>query len=417
LKKSLISNVAQAALGQGLEKAIAFVVIAVLARAVEHSLLGEFFFAIGVLTLVAMLTEFGTSRYLVRAVAAAPDRAALELGQVLRIRLALVSAALVVVNTWVALAEPGLLRVFVPVSLYVLGTDLYYALGATLLGLQRVGRRVVTGLIGPAVLLLMVPIGVALGWGFTALLVIHALSALVMLAISWRVTGAVAGSPVLSGGIAELRGVLAQAGPLFVVALAVLLHSKLDELMLAALRGYEEVATYGAGYKLLEVSRMAVRPAFMVLLPVFAALAVTGDWIVYRRNTFRLLWGAFGVGVFVALGVVPFAGWIVPIVFGASWTEAVPITRILFLSAPALFAGQAAVLIATALYLVRQVIVLAGVAVLLNGMANLWAIPQWGPAGAAWATLCTEGLFAVAVGGLVLAKLRTQIDAAAVGER
>ena len=374
--------------------------------------MGEFFFAIGVMTLVAMLTELGTSRHLVRAVAAEPGRAALELGQVLRIRLVLVGMALVLTNVCVALVEPKLLRVFLWVSIYVLGTDLYYAFGATLLGLRSVGKRVVTGLIGPGVLLVLVPLGVALGWSFTALLVVHAVSAGVMLALAWRVTRATTGSLSSGGGVREVRGVLVKAAPLFVLGLLVLAHSRVDEFMLAALRSYEDVATYGAGYKLLEVSRLAIRPAVMVLLPVFAAMAAAEHWIPYRRDTLRFLWGAVGLGVIVAGVVVPSAGWIVPSVYGGGWGETVPVTRILFLSAPALFVGQAAILLATALYLERQAIVLGAAAVLANALGNALVIPRWGPVGAAWTTLFTEGLFAIALGLTVMRTVRRRVEIA-----
>ena len=74
----ITSNIALTAAGQGIEKGIAFVVIAVLIRYLDKSLMGEYFFAISVLSLVVLLTEGGTSRHLVRSVAADTTKAALN---------------------------------------------------------------------------------------------------------------------------------------------------------------------------------------------------------------------------------------------------------------------------------------------------------------------------------------------------
>ena len=128
MKARITSNIALTAAGQGIEKGIAFVVIAVLIRYLDKSLMGEYFFAISVLSLVVLLTEAGTSRHLVRSVAADTTKAAELLGQVLRFRLMLIAVALVLTNICAALISPDLLEIFFWLSIYIFANDLYFAL-------------------------------------------------------------------------------------------------------------------------------------------------------------------------------------------------------------------------------------------------------------------------------------------------
>jgi O-antigen/teichoic acid export membrane protein len=411
LKARITSNIALTAAGQGIEKGIAFVVIAVLIRYLDKSLMGEYFFAISVLSLVVLLTEAGTSRHLVRSVAADTTKAAELLGQVLRFRLMLIAVALVLTNICAALISPDLLEIFFWLSIYIFANDLYFAFGATLLGLDAVLKRVLTGLIGPAVLLVLIPLGTTLNWSLRSLLVAHALAGVTMVSITWAITVRTTGWPFRRTSIAEVLQLVARSMPLFILSLLILLHSRLDELMLAAITEYSVVATYAAGYKLLEVSRFAVRPAITVLLPVFTVMAVTADWIPYLRNIRRLIWTAFGIGMLALLLVVPTAHYIVPLVFGENYLSTIDVTRILFLGAPALFVSQAAILLAAALFIDRTAIILAFLAVCTNAGLNALVIPRWGAIGAAWTTVFTESVLALILTAMVFIYVRQKAAA------
>jgi len=393
----LTADLICALLGNAINKLFGFVIIAVLARYIDKSSMGEFFFAISVTSIVAMLTEVGTSRHLVREIAQDRTGAAGHLSQVLYIRLPLLVGALVLTNLCVWIFEPASLKIFLLTSAYVLINDLYFSFGATLVAVGAIVKRAATGLVGPGLLLLIVVPGASLGWSFDRILMAHAASSVIMVWLASRVTLRIVGPLPRGINTGAIKRVLAFALPFFTLTILALVHARLDEIMLAILRSYEEVASYAASYKLLEVSRFVIRPLTMVLFPIFVATAAAESWPDYRDNTRRLMLGVGAIGFAVLALVVPSAYLVVPLVYGNEYQSSIPITQILFLAAPALFVGQAAILVANALYLDRVAIVVSVLGVIGNGGLNLFVIPRWGAVGAAWTTLATETFVTLAI--------------------
>lgn len=398
-----------AALGHFLEKIIGLAVIIILVRHIDKVSMGQFFYAIGICSIVAMLTELGTSRHLVRAVAGDTGHAAAHLQQVLRLRLPLLLAALVIVNLSVVLIAPSLSIIFLFCSIYVLAGDLYYAFSATLLGMRAVAARSITGLIGPCVLLMLVPFAAYRQWSLEQIVIAYALSSLLMTGISWRYTlrrvGRTAG-----GAVTSLRELFSSSLPLFILSLLMLAHARTDEIMLANLRNFSEVAAYVAAYKLAEVSRTLIRPITMVFFPIMSATLVAHGPLRYRRDARRLIGGSAAIGLLVALVVIPLAPFIVPRIFGAAYSEATAIAQILFLVTPALFAGQMAVTAANTLHLDRPAIYIVTMGLIANIALNAMIIPQWGAIGAAYTTVATESLIAVGLLFVIERGLRKQIS-------
>lgn len=81
-KQKLTADLICALLGNTINKLFGFVIVVVLARYIDKSSMGEFFFAISVASIVVMLTELGTSRHLVREIAGDRTGAAGYLAQV-----------------------------------------------------------------------------------------------------------------------------------------------------------------------------------------------------------------------------------------------------------------------------------------------------------------------------------------------
>ncbi len=407
--KSLLRQLSIATLGQGLEKVIALIVVFVLVHHVDKALMGAFFFAVSVCTVAALLTEFGTSRYLVRSVAQDREGAAAYLGSVLRLRLPMLALAVVVINSVVGFTAPQLLQIFIFTSIYILFENLYYAFGSTLLGIGAVAARVVTGLIGPFLLLALVPAAALLNWPFDRIVVIYAAATTVMAAAGFLVVVHRIGPVTIFRGTAPASNIIAQWSLLVAVNVVVLLHSRIDEWMLVAMRDFREVAGYAAAYKLAEVSRSVIRPITMVLFPLFAAAAARAAWEQIRTDAKRTLWTVALISAVVAACVIVIAPWIVPLLFGRDYPETVAITRVLFLAAPALFVGYVAMLINSSLHLDKGILGFAIVSVVLNFVLNLIAIPRWGAIGAAWTTLITESLLTVALVLFPLYKLSQRI--------
>jgi len=408
-KQKLTADLLLALAGNAIHKLLGFVIIAVLARYVAKSDMGEFFFAISVATIVAMLTELGTSRYLVRVISEDAQNAAQSLASVILLRLPLITVALSLMAILVWAFEFVSPKIFLLTSAYVLLNDFYYVFGATLVACRALFSRVLTILIGPGILVLFVFAGSGLGWSFDRILVAHVVSSVVMVTMAALITRRIIGPlpRVLENG--AIRRLVAASLPFFILGILALVHARLDEIMLAALKTYEDVASYAASYKLLEVSRFVIRPLTMVLFPVFVAAAALQSWPDYRKKALHLVLGAAAVGLAISVIVVPGAYLIVPMIFGSDYQSSVPIARILFLAAPSVFAGQAAVLVALALHMDRKAIVITSCGLIGNGLLNLAVIPRWGPIGAAWTTLVSETLVTVTLVAAILIYLHGKL--------
>jgi O-antigen/teichoic acid export membrane protein len=310
----------------------------------------------------------------------------------------------------VLIIDPDQLLLYTTVSIYVVGQSAYYAFGAVFVGLQRVSDRVVTGLIGPLVLLLLVPLGVWNGMSFRGVLLIYALSSIVMLAFTAKALSRHINVSILIPSRRSVKKTLSSALPIFTLMALALIHARIDEIMLAIYRDYEEVAIYAAGYKLLEVSRMVVRPVTMVLFPVLAAAAASRAWFEFRSSASKLVWGSLAAGAVIAITMVFLSAWIVPLAFGDSYGKTITVTQVLFLSAPALFLGHSVILIANSLNRIKEAIVILTCSVVGNTLLNALVIPIYGAIGAAWTTLITESMAALGILVVIKLVLRRKVE-------
>lgn len=387
-----------------LQKVSGFVVLAIVTRCFAPEAVGEFLLALTLGGVAAAVTEAGTGRYLVREVAQRPAGALARLGEVLALRLPLAGATAVMLAAGAALLQPSLLPVMVPTGLALLLAEIYFAYGAFLLGQRRVGLRFVTGTVAPV-----------LGFGL-AVAAARAGAPISTVLAGWAAgvaTGVVTAAivvrvrfgpvPLRPAG-AEVRRAARASLPFFALGLLGLAHFKADTLLLFGLAGPVAVAWYESGYKLLEASRVALRPAMMVFYPLSAALATTNP-AALTALVRRLLLAAVVLGVGSAFVLFTWAGDILSLVWGRTYADAEPVARILFLAVPAVYVELSAVFLVAAVHLEGAAArVLAG-ALIVNVLLNLAAIPRWGPEGAAWATVATETATAGVLVGLLWRRL------------
>jgi O-antigen/teichoic acid export membrane protein len=352
--------------------------------------MGQLFFAVRLGSMLAMLTELGTHRYLVRTIAQDERQALQHLSAVLSLRLPAILLAFAALNAialclmrerWAILALAGL---------FTLVGDLYYTFGSLFIGLRRLAYRLATGLIDLVLLVVLITIAVRSGFSLHGVLWCYVIAQTTMVASTALVVRFGFGPFGLVRDAARLRAVARGSAPFFVVGFLGLLLFKLDTVMLGLLRSAGEVARYEAAYKFLEVSRFAVRPAAVVFFPLCAQLVARGDWPACRALVRRLALGAGGIGVAVAAGLVALAPVAVPLVWGSSYETSIPLLRILSLGAPSVFLGFVATFVAQALLLERAAVQILGASVLLNLLLNAALIPRFGAAGAAWTTVASE---------------------------
>jgi O-antigen/teichoic acid export membrane protein len=390
-------------------KSAFFVVTIVAARRLAAEDFGVFALGTTIGWMAVVASDFGLQLHLARAVARAPDVAGRELRRWLRVRLGLAGAALLVVALGLAVFDAR--RLAPSILLFTVG---YLAAGLVEFvhyfyrGLSRTDiESTLTlwhrgGLLAVAMLVLWLRPDVTFLAG--AMVVPPVVAGIYTLRRSARMAATVPGP---HGNIARplLPEFVRDVAPIGAGIVLSALYFRIDVFLLEAWRGTETVGLYNAVFRLIEALRLFPAALVAVMLPTLVRAA--GPAPLLRMSTALT---AFGVAVAVVLQVV--AARLVPMLYGAGFTEAVPAFRILAAAFPLMALNYA---------LTHQVIgwnghrayaALCLGALIFNLALNTRLIPASSMNGAAWSTLATEALLTAGCIG-ILARARSRRPAAA----
>lgn len=185
--------------------------------------------------------------------------------------------------------------------------------------------------------------------------------------------------------------------PLGVSGLLVMVYLRIDQVMIEAFLGNEEVAVYGLAYRFLEA--LVILPSIVatsVLYPRFARFAASGDDAEVRR---LITIGSVGLLV-VAAGVVGVGGvlapWLVEVATGdAQFMPAGGLLRLLLWTFPLTCLSNVLISAYLAARRERVPLVALSLAVVVNVGLNAIAIPAIGTMGAVYATIAAEAVVVV----------------------
>jgi O-antigen/teichoic acid export membrane protein len=166
------------------------------------------------------------------------------------------------------------------------------------------------------------------------------------------------------------------------------LYFRIDIFLLQAWRGTEAVALYNAVFRLIEALRLFPAAVLAVTLPALVR-APTGGTVA------RVSFGVTGFGAAAGAVLWVSAGWLIPMLYGASYREAAGAFRILAAAFPLMSLNYALThqLIGWHGHRAYAFICLAALAV--NLALNTRLIPALSIDGAAWATLGTEAVVTI----------------------
>jgi O-antigen/teichoic acid export membrane protein len=377
--------------------------------------MGGFFFASAYAYVFALVVTFGTNMHLVRAVAEHPEQGLERLGEVLALRLPLLLAALVLMNGLAYGFAPELFPVMVLTSLYYLLGDLCHSFGAYLTGLRQFRLRLLIATSGPLFLIASVAIAVLAGAALPQVLACYVAASAFMLCMYIIVVHRRFGVIPLPRGGAVIKRVMLLCWPLLLLDALQIVQFKVDTLMIYLLVSADAVAEYETAYRLLEVTRLGIRPLILVAFPVCVALAKREQWGEVTHLLLKTVALAAAAGVVLALvvGIAPET--IMGLIWGPEYRSSGSILQVLFFSAPLLLVGMVCASLANAIHLERTLIVIMSLAALLNLSLNFWAIPIWGATDAAWITFVTEAVIALILALVWRRTLAVRARAAAIG--
>lgn len=410
-------------------KGALFIITIVAARRLSAESFGLFALGSTLGWMIAVVSDFGIQLHLARAVARRPELAATLLRTWLRVRLwtaggAVTMVAVVLSAGWRSSAVPMTLLALVYACSGLIEFLHYFYRGLarsdveSSLTLWQRAATLVCGLI-------------ALAWrpDVTVLAIAMLIPGAVTLMISLRLAGQIArlkscatrkiatcATPEIATSATLDSPVVAQdfslaidtftrdVWPIGAGIVLSALYFRIDVFLVQLWAGTEPVAYYNAVFRLVEALRLFPAAVLAVVLP---SLVRAGDLRPLTRVAVPVT--AFAIAATAVLWLA--AGWLIPLIYGARYTPAVPAFRVLLLSFPLLSLNYALTHQLVSWDGQRAYAGLCAIALAINVALNARLIPLWSIEGAAWATLGTEIVLTIGC-GVALWKIRAHAPTA-----
>lgn len=364
--------------------ALGMVVLAVLARYLGPAQFGVLNYAIGLAAVFATVASFGIEGIVIRELVKQPDKTHQILGAAFGLRLAGAAIAMALVYLFgllthadAAIAPLALLVAlgFLPQSMDVI--DLWFQ--KNIQSRYTVTAKMAAAVVGAAVKIGLVLNDAPLIW-FGAALSFDALLIGMALAVQYRLRGEriTAWSPSFT--MAQL--IVKDCWPLILSGLLVALYLRVEQIMVMNMLGAKSAGIY---YAAIRVSEIWVFIPTLILSSIYPLLVSKrgndrGGYLQQLQSVFDLL---TGLGFLVAVMVSVMAPFIIPLLFGKEYSDAVVILIILAWSAPIVFSGavRAQYFLLENLTIYHTWSALIGIAINI-GLA-WWLMPRYGITGAA----------------------------------
>ncbi len=410
-------------------KGALFIITIVAARRLSAESFGLFALGSTLGWMIAVVSDFGIQLHLARAVARRPELAATLLRTWLRVRLwtaggAVTMVAVVLSAGWRSSAVPMTLLALVYACSGLIEFLHYFYRGLarsdveSSLTLWQRAATLVCGLL-------------ALAWrpDVTVLAIAMLIPGAVTLMISLRLAGQIArlkscatrkiatcATPEIATSATLDSPVVAQdfslaidtftrdVWPIGAGIVLSALYFRIDVFLVQLWAGTEPVAYYNAVFRLVEALRLFPAAVLAVVLP---SLVRAGDLRPLTRVAVPVT--AFAIAATAVLWLA--AGWLIPLIYGARYTPAVPAFRVLLLSFPLLSLNYALTHQLVSWDGQRAYAGLCAIALAINVALNARLIPLWSIEGAAWATLGTEIVLTIGC-GVALWKIRAHAPTA-----
>ena len=359
-------------------------VLGVVARHLGVEEFGRLNYAASLVAIFATLASLGIEGIVVRELVRQPEHWRTLLGTAAVLRLGGGMAALLCAGLTAFVHRDGhelaglaiLVAVgFVPQALEV--TDLWFQ--KEIQSRHTTVARGVAALLGAGVKLALVQTHAPVTWFAAALGLDLALAAL---AFAWTYQRRGGHIEAWRFCPALARQILRECAPLLGTGLLVAVFLRVEQVMVRELLGDSAAGVYFVAARLAE--QWLVLPALLVtsVYPLLVGGQVS-DQANHAGRMQQLFDALTLLGLLIALGVAAFGPWLVPLVFGEKYRAAVPVLLVLAWTAPVIFSGSARapwfLLENLTVYHVPSVLI--GIAV--NVALGLWALPRFGPVGAA----------------------------------
>lgn len=350
-------------------------------------------FALSFVALFGMVGRLSIDPVAVRELTRHPENTNAILGSVLRLKLwgSLAAAVLVLPAAW--LAQPDNPLFILLVAIIAIGIlfnaadaiDIFYQ--ARLLSRHVVQARSVAFLV-----ISLAKVGLILGdfsvaWFALAGTIEIALGAGLMAWVYHRREGGAAGWGWRGGATLLL---LKDGWPLVASSLLIIIHTRIDQVMIGQMLGDVQVGLYSAAIGISEAWLFVPGLAVQTVMPYFVQLRER-DPASYQRRLMQLYSAMFWIGVSAGIATMLLGRQVIQLLFGEAYSDAYgPLVLTIWTG---IFIAQA---VARSIWMISENLQIFRlysnlIVVPINVLLNWWWIPEYGINGAAVASLISIG--------------------------
>lgn len=196
------------------------------------------------------------------------------------------------------------------------------------------------------------------------------------------------------------RRICQESWPLMVSALSIGIYMRIDQVVLRQLAGEHELGLYSAILPFSQGWQIVPMTLYASLLPKLAQ-SKTQDPVQYQRRLQQIYTAFFWMGIFVAAATALCGSWLVALLLGPAFAEAVPILHWHVFTNVFIFLGVAQSLAIvtdrTPTIALRKTVFGAATSLI----ANCLLVPRWGAVGSAAAALISQFVSVVLSNALV----------------
>ena len=389
--RKLVGNTAIGFAGSTLQKGLTFATTLVLARGLGDVGFGLYSYVVAYMFFFSFVADLGMERVVAREIARTPGRAGTLLGTALAVKLGLSLLALVLavsLSFWLGMPAETRYCIFLaalglPLSIELVlrgyfqsRYEVKYSFSATL----------------PAVVafLLFSIVVTSLGWPVHTLF--YGALGIGICTLSWLLRKAHGQARItIRWDYREAMALLRDAWELGLFVVLFMLAARIDQVMLYHLRSVQEVGLYAGAVRISEA--LSIIPEALVVT-VFPLLASSERFYPERfHHTYRLSFKYLAALIIpIALGLTWGRTDIVVFLFGPSYAGAAGALAILAWNSLFAYAGAVYLSLFIAQTRQRLLLLVSGIAVVVNVGVNLLWIPSYGPSGAAAATVLANAV-------------------------
>lgn len=382
--------------------AIAILVGAWVARYLGPAQYGELAYSLAIIALIYAACSLGLDGPVVRDIAHSPLRTPVVLGSAFKLRLGagligwIAAIALVLLlqpGDWLALkmvAIAGVTLFFNPAEV----VDLWLqSQGKSKLAVPcRFAAYAAVALTKVVLILLKAPL-----WAFAAVAALDSAliaAALLLVYRRWPAQGTWTWDTVCA------RRLLSESWPLMLSALAVSIYMRIDQIMLRELADERQLGLYSAILPFSQAWHMVPMTLCASLLPTISQLQKT-DPQRYRLRLQQLFTLMAWSGIMAATLTALCAQWLVSLLLGSSFIDAVPVLQWHVFSNVFVFLGVTQSVAIVSERTPRKALVNTCSGAVASLVANYLLIPSWGAVGAAWSAIIAYCMAAMMANALV----------------